>query len=659
MWYFKQSGAFDSNRRSKLEEFFSSQNAATSVVRESIQNSLDARNEEQSKKVCVRFTISEKSWNDIASFAQTTDSPLTLNDHTNSEGLERYAKTFLGKKFRCLAVEDYGTKGLTGTTDKDEALSGSNFVGFWWNEGITGKGNGTLGNHGVGKITLTRVSEMSTFWALTKRADDEKTFLVGFSNLPFHRLSNRSYLGYGRYGVATEKNGKEIFLPVVDPAEISRFSDAFGLDRNEYGLSVFIPAVVAGINHDALLQAVIEDYYWSILNGQLEVTICDVSKGAETIVDASNLGAAMDQLADAAKPNDIRQLVNAAIKVHGMKSGNPNYFSGIQPEISTEGKNRRARLTTKQFTAENLARLKEQFEQGQMVAAQFSVELEPKVGEPSIGTFEVFLKGNSDNNFDRISQYIRRGLVITEQKPNISGRFGYCFVIVDDKDMSDYLGTAEGPAHTNWVLGKFNEHARYKSDWPLRFIMDAANQLYRIAAGEDEEKNEIQNFADDIFSIDLPGSGQGHVPQKQVKKRARSEPPVPPPQVPKPAELIRLEKMEDGTGYAIYPAKDLSDLLVSEGVSLPLRVDIKSAYLSVKGNNRSFKDYSPLDFNYSSTIKLETSPNEAVKVLKQDGNQLSLEIFDPAFQIHVKGFDKHRDLLNRANLKVTESEVVL
>ncbi len=657
MWYFKKSGALDSNRRSKLEEFFSAQNAATSVVRESIQNSLDAIDRKRSDKVRVRFTVSERSWEDIAPFANTTDVPLTLDDHTNCEDLDRYARSFRGKKLRCLTVEDYGTKGLTGTTDKDDARSGSNFVGFWWNEGITGKGNGTLGNHGVGKITLTRVSDMSTFWAMTKRADDDQTFLIGFSNLPFHRLSNCSYLGYGRYGVIKDEAGQDKFLPVTDPQTISQFSHAFGIDRSEYGLSVFIPAVVAGINHDSMLQAVIEDYYWPILNGKLEVTIRDLTKDVETTIDVSNLATAIDLLGDTTKSNFIRELVSAAIKVHGMKKGNPNYFTGIQPAIYIDGKHKRLRLTAEQFSADNLARLKEQFEKGEAVAVRFSLELEPKDGAPLTGTFEIFLKSTPEASVGRISQYIRHGLVITDQKTNIAGRFGYCFVVVDDEDMSNYLGTAEGPAHTTWVLGKFAESGKYNSDAPLRFIMDAASQLYRIASGEDEEKNEIQNFADDIFSIDRPGSGKQQEQQQQAKKRKRSEVPVPPPPETKPAELIRLEKMDNGTGFAIHPTKDLAEILASEGITLPFRIDIKSAYLSVKGNGRSFKDYSPLDFDYASSIQIENSPIEAVKILERSGNKLSLEVHSPDFQIQVKGFDRHRDLLNRTNLQVSESEV--
>lgn len=654
MWHFKKSDPLDSNRRSKLDEFFSSQNAATSVVREAIQNSLDAPLDEKEGTVRVQFTLSEHPWGDFEEFTGTTDPELTLDSHTSCNDLDRYAKSFKGKKLRCLAIEDYGTKGLTGTTDKNEALSGSNFVGFWWNEGITGKGRGTRGSHGVGKTTLTRASEMSTFWGLTKRADDHKIFLIGFSNLPFHRLENSSFLGYGRFGKSEFSDGRELFMPVTDPAVIGNFSETFGLDRASFGLSVLIPAVTSSISHDSILQAVIEDYYWPILSGDLSVSIRDKIAGIETEICKENLSVAMDQLkGEETKSQKIRELVKSATFVHGMKSGHPNYFPGIQPEVDSDGKHKRARLTGDCFTPDNLARMKDQFEKGETIAVKFAVELEPKEDAPVTGTFEVFLRGQSDEGHERISQYIRRGLIVTEQSAGIASKFGYCFVIIDDRDMSDFLATAEGPAHTNWGLGKFQSSAAYKSDWPLRFIMDAANQLYRIVAGEDQEQNEIENFADDIFSINRPSAGTGN--EQKQKKPKETEVPVPPSD-PKPLEVIRVERLDDGTGYAIHSAKELGDVMEAEAISLPFRIDVVSAYLSVRGNSRSFKDYTSLDFDYSKDIAVEIFPADAAVIITRKGNRLSLHVSQVPFTIKVNGFDPHRDLLNRTDLKILEGE---
>ena len=649
MWVFPKSGPFDSNRKSKLDEFFSAQNAATSIVREAIQNSLDAVRDRAEAPVHVRFTLSEHDWDDIEQFVSTEDSGCTLNDHTSCNDLGSYAEDYEGQRIRCLAIEDYGTNGLTGSTDKDKALSGSNFVGFWWNEGITGKGRGTLGNHGVGKTTLTRVSGMSTFWALTKRSDDDRLFLVGFSNLPFHQLNNFSYLGYGRFGETADDGAS--FLPIENGSTIGSFARTFGLDRSDYGLSVLIPAVSNNIEHGSILEAVLEDYYWPILRGDLTVSIRDKISDQESHIEAESLDDAIALLKDKAKAAQTALLIERAKCVIKMKEGHPNYLLGIQPIVEGDDeKSKRAVLKASCFTKDNLNLIKDQFEKGNMVGVRFSVELVPSEGEAVTGIFEVFLQAASDDLRNGISQFVRNGIIISEQRDNITGGFGCCFVIAEDREMSDYLGMAEGPAHTKWLIGKLNEQKKYKSDWPLRFAMDAARELYRILVGEDEEKDKIENFAADIFSITKPSSGPTDSPKTKKKGKKTDKPTPPKPE--RAIELVRIDREDAKTGFSVVPVKSLGDVMATEGLSFPLTIQLQAAYLSVSGNARSFKDYTPIDFDFASSIEIEVTPTEAAKINTREGNKLEVEVYEPNFHIEVSGFDKRRDLLIKTNLKV-------
>ena len=647
MWVFPKSGKYDSNRKSKLDEFFSAQNAATSVVREAIQNSLDAAREGCEQPVEVRFTLSEHEWDDFLHFIPSEDGGHTLNDHTSCDDLGRYAENFEGQRVRCLAIEDYGTKGLTGSTDKDKALSGSNFVGFWWNEGITGKGKGTLGNHGVGKTTLTRVSGMSTFWALTKRSDDDRQFLIGFSNLPFHQLDGRSYLGYGRFGRTSHDDS---FQPVEDSKTLKSFSETFGLDRPDYGLSVLIPAVNSNVDHDSILEAVLDDYYWPILRGRLSVSIRDKVSDQSTCIDAKSLDDAIARLKNKERVEKTAALIDRARRVISMREGDPDYFIGIQPVIQgNDEKSQRAILKASCFTEDNLERLRQQFAKGHMVGVQFSVNLAPLDGDAVTGIFEVFLQAAPADAPSGLSQFIRNGIIISEQRDNISGRFGYCFVVVEDREMSDYLGMAEGPAHTKWLIGKLNEQKKFKSDWPLRFVMDAARELYRILVREDEEKDKIENFAADIFSISKP-SGEPLVNAKRGKGKKSDKPVVPKPE--RAIELVRIDRELEKTGFSIVPAKSLKDVMINEGFSFPLKIEIETAYLSIGGNARSFRDYTKIDFDFADSITVEISPPDAVDIITRQGNKLVVEVTEPEFHVIASGFDRHRDLLIRTDVKV-------
>lgn len=648
MWVFRQSGPYDSNRKSKLDEFFSAQNAATSVVREAIQNSLDAARHDHDSPVHVKFSLSVHDWDEILPFAGTDKGGLSLNDHTKCNDLGRYAEDHEGKCVRCLAIEDYGTKGLTGSTDKNEALSGSNFVGFWWNEGITGKGKGTLGNHGVGKTTLTRVSGMSTFWAITRREDDDRSFMIGFSNLPFHQLKGSSYLGYGRFGQIAD-DGKK-FLPLEDHEKIRSFSNTFGLDRTDYGLSVLIPAVHSSIEHDSMLEAVLEGYYWPILRGNLVVSIRDTTTGHETHVSADTLGEAINVLKDKEKADKLATLTELARTVMVMKRGHQGYFQGVQPIVEgEEEKNKQATVKACCFSDDNLILIKSRFENGEMVGVQFSVKLVPFEGQAVTGIFDVFLQAAAEDSRNGISQFIRNGIIISEQRDNIPGRYGSCFVIVEDREMSDYLGLAEGPAHTKWLLGKLNEHKKFKSDWPLRFAMGAARELYRILVGEDEEKDKIENFAADIFSISKPSNGPANSATKKTGKQ--TDKPTPP-RHERLVELVRVDRQQTKTGFSIVAVKELADLMQKEDLTFPFTIKLDAAYLSVGGNARSFKDYSSIDFDFADTIEVETAPSGAAKIKSRSGNRLEVEVLSPEFEVIASGFDKHRDLVVKTDLKV-------
>jgi len=649
MWRFPRSGPEDSNKSSKLDEFFASQNPTTSIVRESLQNSLDAKPDARGGPVRVRFTLSERNWADLEPWIGTNEDGLTLNTHTASEDLEQFKADYRGQTFRCLTIEDYNTDGLTGDTDKDAARSGSNFVGFWWNEGITGKKSGTSGSHGVGKTTLTKLSGMSSFLAVTKRRDDDRVFLLGFSNLPFHQLSGSSYLGYGRFGVMEGNGDTEHLMPIEDPPAIEQFNKAFDIERSDYGLSVLIPAVDDRVKSASVAAAVLEDYYWPILKGLLIVEVVDKEVGAVQVIDAASVDQRIRELGDPARR--LQSLVEKARQVIAMQGKHPNFFQGIEPKTSnTPNGATRYSLTAECFAEENLEKMREEFEKGNMIGVSFPVPLEPNGGPNKRGLFEVFIEPDTGKGSDRIEQFIRKRIVISRQKTNIAGKYGACFVVVEDLDMSDYLMLAEEPAHTNWTFRLLNEKKKYKSDAALRFAMSAASELHRILIGDDEEQDTLENVAEDIFSINKPSDESGKQSRKPKHPERTKEKEVD----PKPASvpLIRVERLDDGTGFEVLPVKQFSQIAADQKVSLPIRITVRSAYLSVRGNSRSWKDYSPIDFGFGDNIEMNIEPISAGDIISASENEFVVEVNDEDFVVKSSGFDPHRDLLIKTTIGV-------
>ena len=157
---------------------------ARSLVREAIQNSLDAR-EDHSKPVRVRIKFGTTSDAGAHSFLDG------LWPHLNVENVRNLLKC--SKKqaaFRYLAFEDFNTRGLTGDVNGKSASHGAtknHFFCFWHKVGQSSNDHKTLGNRGVGKVAFQVASGINTFFGLTRRVDDPaNAYLMGEAGLVTH-----------------------------------------------------------------------------------------------------------------------------------------------------------------------------------------------------------------------------------------------------------------------------------------------------------------------------------------------------------------------------------------------------------------------------------------------------------------------------------------
>jgi hypothetical protein len=654
MWSFPKAGPEHSNSSSKLNEFFNDQDASTSLVREAIQNSLDAACD-KTEPVMVRLSLASVPWKTFEPFLNTSQKSETVDNHLASGDLGKFATKHSGKELRCLVIEDEGTKGLIGETDKNNALSGSNFVGFWWNDGISGKGKGSSGSHGVGKTTLTRISGMSLFLAVTKRIDDEGRFLLGFANLPYHRVNGTSYLGYGRFGQTVGRNGQETFMPIEQNSTIEKFLSAFSLKRDNSGLSVLIPAIPNSVDRTGLLLATVRDYYWPILKGDLIVEVIDRTSNETTTVSNKNLSEVIEQIAEQGEHFrkavfDTEFRASMVREILQLRTGrSPNWFPGHEPIMSntTQG-NIRGDVSKDCFSIENLDRMFAAFENGQLLGFSFSLKFDTVDGEQQVGLVEVYFKKNDYKLTDN-AQFIRNQIIISRQPSNIPSKNVTCFLVAEDRDMSDYLKEAEEPAHTRWFLNRFNEQKSFTSDWALRFVMDLPSQMYRLLSREDEDASTYENFADDIFSITEP-LGVG-VKKKRGQKRKKSAPPINIP-LTKRSPAIRIERDINNPGFELLPVGNIVELLEEEDLTLPIEVSVKAAYVSALGKGRSWRDYSKIDFQFGKNIQIDIFPKGAAKLLSASENSFTVELLQPNFRVSAKGFDGNRDLMIQPRLKL-------
>ena len=170
MWKFRGLREGQPERSPHEAEFFNvgDLDPAASLVREIIQNSVDARLPD-SDSIRVRFTFVEHSKSKNSKYYTG------LEEHLKSCDFKLEDNAF--EKFPVLIIEDFGTCGLDGQIQRSKIKEDtkSNFYNFWWREGISKKEGSDVGRWGLGKTVLHVCSQLRSFWGLTMRYRDRKS----------------------------------------------------------------------------------------------------------------------------------------------------------------------------------------------------------------------------------------------------------------------------------------------------------------------------------------------------------------------------------------------------------------------------------------------------------------------------------------------------
>ena len=264
---------------------FDRNGADRSLVREAIQNSLDARLD-HSRPVRVRMRIG------IATGAQCFSYLEGLWPHlAKVQGFLKTPKP--GSSFRYLVIEDFNTKGLTGDVNGMSEGAGrdrNHFYCFWHKIGQSTNQHKTLGNRGVGKVAFQVASGIKTFFGVTRRYDDpDKVYLMGEAGLVTHEDPSHPGRRCDWYGYFATREGRSLrACPSTNSHYISRFADVFGLAsaRSTPGLSVVVPYV--DVKAENLLHHAIDSYLVNFVEGHLELEVIEQG-GDEWLVNQNSL----------------------------------------------------------------------------------------------------------------------------------------------------------------------------------------------------------------------------------------------------------------------------------------------------------------------------------------------------------------------------------
>ncbi|MBO3803981.1 MAG: hypothetical protein JTT11_08975 [Candidatus Brockarchaeota archaeon] len=249
-------------------EFFTPQRLTESLVREAIQNSLDAKLPQSQLR--MRFALSGSSNRLPPEKARRYCEG--LRPHIEKVAAD-YSLPREDEPMNFLVIEDFGTRGLCGDPEQafDSDTSGpkNDFYYFWRNIGRSSKREAERGRWGLGKTVFPAASRINAFFGLTIRADDRKRLLMGQAVLKTHTIGDIRYCPYGFFA----EFDQEFAMPVTDQELLENFCSDFGLKRtSEPGLSIVVPYFrEEELLKDDIEQAVIMNYFYPILSRDLIV----------------------------------------------------------------------------------------------------------------------------------------------------------------------------------------------------------------------------------------------------------------------------------------------------------------------------------------------------------------------------------------------------
>ena len=396
-WEFEEYQENSTRQDSSSDKFFKDASESDSLIREFVQNSLDARDCDSKP---VKIIINHQSLNNL--FKKTFLDP--LEPHLRESHI-----LINGQSEKVIVLEDFNTKGLGGDNKED----------FFYKDNITSKAEGG-GSHGIGKAVFPAVSQIKTFFGYSvfsssSKENDDRVF-QGRAILKTHKIKQIEYRPYGDLEIPVEKHTDII-------------QKIFKRKISENGLSIAIP--YCNIDLKDIKRSCLSQCYWPIANEKLEIEIENDKKFTpETLLEENN---------------PKIELVN-------------NYQTYPKYKIKIVKVEQKAwkKLQFPQLSKEQIDRL----QQNQSIFISFEIELPVKKDCPKYGTIRLLIK-KKENIQDKTIDVWRDHLLINKALGGSKKESEYSVIVIIEKDpLSQLLRQLEDPGHTKWQTGTISEEVK-------------------------------------------------------------------------------------------------------------------------------------------------------------------------------------------------------
>lgn len=267
-WYFAECSCIAGRGENDSQRELFPGEVYQTLIRESIQNSLDHHDDKCANPVRVEYSVRQIPTSEYSNLKDLRKHIQMCFDETN--GADRFASMLTAidnQSMRILDVADYNTIGM----DYDNPTDKGRFKQFVRYTGDPNKQKGAGGSHGYGKITYFNISETSTIVVSSMTPDGQCTF-EGVARLATHS-TDKVRVSYADTGFLDLGDGVPIQENVNDQHEIIE-----DFRRNAPGTTVSI--LFADINDSNIAnifsiccEAVLRNFFAAIQDGKLEVII--------------------------------------------------------------------------------------------------------------------------------------------------------------------------------------------------------------------------------------------------------------------------------------------------------------------------------------------------------------------------------------------------
>jgi hypothetical protein len=620
------------------------------LVRESIQNSLDARRPGETVKVRFAFSGAERA----LPVEKARQYLIGLRSHIQAvadgpadsaeAAAMRSALECLDQPMTYLTVGDSGTTGLLVEVDANrEREVGNDFWGFFRSVGISPKGEDSGGSWGLGKWVFPDASSINAYLGVTRRDAEDRDLLMGMAMLKTHHLSgDNKFPPYGYFAAASDSDDDEwLPLPVDSGGTpnglVAQAIRDFSLDRRleGSGLSVVVPYPresaegddEAALTPATIARAVVIQYFIPIVRGHLEVEIVKPGERPREI-DSETIEVELGHIAPPRRDDNSLPALRGAIQL-------ARWADRLRDEehIELPAPHRSDALDDL-----DLPSLRESYDQSERLA--FRLTLNARRRDPDTTTpvsFRLYLE--RDDDLPRGHDYFVRGHLRIPGMDHIGSHKARALVLVDgDSELGHLLRDAEGPAHATWDP----QAQRLKDRWIGGY--DRVQRVRRAALlilqrlVERPEERQFDALAD-LFPSDLDAA-RGRS-RRQRSGTEKPDPPGPGPTIPQAPPPVRLSDIEGGFSFRASPGT------APAGSTW----DLRFAYDVVRGGKgRAFRQFEQganqgaPDFSLHNGLAVES---DGCQLEFTGDNAMRVEVLSDDFRLTVAGLDE-RDVVVEA-----------